>query len=365
MKRRVNVSAGPTKIPKSVKKRMRENMSVIVELSHRGKEFEKIVEKTKQNISELMSVPKDYSILFVNGGASSQYSNIVMNFVPYNYRENWEKQALYFISGYWSRRACEEAKRLGVNVISRDVMNSEKDTVFHVPNSVKYIHYCDNETIDGKEFSQIPLLDRKTNIICDMSSSILSKKVNIREYSMIYASAQKLLGIAGVTLVIINNEFLYKCSVKKYSIEIPKMIDYETYREMNSCYNTPPILAIYTMYEMSMWNLKYREEIERENKKKSEKLYKTIRKSKIFTRKCKEIENGVLKKSKMNVVFDLNEKYRHLRELFREFMEEKGINGYNGHINMGGYRISCYNQIRKREIKYIVKVLREFEYVFN
>jgi phosphoserine aminotransferase len=387
----INIAAGPTKIPQSVKNkiatRITRNNKSILELSHRDTEFKELLTKTKSNISELLNVPSDYSILFVNGGASSQFSNIVMNFVPYCYHgiKNFQEQAVYFVTGYWSEKACEEAKRLGVNVLSYNLRDNESEnTIFHVPNSVNYVHYCDNETIGGIEFSRIPLLDRKTNVICDMSSSILSKEINIREYSMIYASAQKLLGIAGVTLVIICNEFLYKCSVNKYSSQIPKMMDYEMYQMMDSCYNTPPIIAIYTMYEMTVWNLKNKKKIVRENFKKSKKLYATIIKSRIFTcnkknckdigkhckdigKHCKDIAThcNLLGYSRMNVIFDLDERYKHLKHLFEEFMQKQRIQGFHGHSSVGGYRISCYNQIRLWEIKCVVNALQDFEYVFS
>lgn len=373
----INVGAGPTKVPRSVKKKIAKSIynidSSILELSHREEKFKELLQKTKNNISELLNVPSDYSILFVNGGASSQFSNIVMNFVPHCYhsRENFQEQAVYFITGYWSQKACDEAKRLGVNVLSYSLYGNESEnTIFHLPHSVKYVHYCDNETVDGIEFSRIPLLDRKTNVICDMSSSILSKKINIQEYSMIYASAQKLLGIAGVTLVIIHNEFLYKSSINKYSMSIPKMLDYEMYQLTDSCYNTPPILAIYAMYEMSEWNLKNKYSIEKENLQKSKTLYKTINKSNIYTCKNKNIyqnndnDTYLIKCSSMNVIFDLNEEYKHLKQLFEEFMEHRGIRGFYGHSSIGGYRISCYNQIKLRDIKRVVNALRDFGYVF-
>lgn len=370
----INIAAGPTKIPQSVKKKIAKrilNNNSILELSHRDTEFKELLARTKNNISELLNVPSDYSILFVNGGASSQFSNIIMNFVPYCYHstKNFQEQAVYFVTGHWSQEACEEAKRLGVNVVSYNLYGHESEnTIFHVPHSANYVHYCDNETVDGIEFSRIPLLDRKTNVICDMSSSILSKEINIREYSMIYASAQKLLGIAGVTLLIIRNEFLYKCSVNKYSIQIPKMMDYEICQMMDSCYNTPPILAIYTMYEMTLWNLKNKIKIERENNKKSKILYNTIRKSRIFTygkkKNCKDSCN-LLEYSRMNVIFNFNEQYKHLKQFFEEFMQEQCIQGFHGHSSVGGYRISCYNQIRLREIKSVVDALRDFEYVFG
>lgn len=367
----INIAAGPTKIPQSVKKKIAKrilNNNSILELSHRDTEFKELLAKTKNNISELLNVPSDYSILFVNGGASSQFSNIIMNFVPYCYHstKNFQEQAVYFVTGHWSQKACEEAKRLGVNVVSYNLYGHESEnTIFHVPHSVNYVHYCDNETVDGIEFSRIPLLDRKTNVICDMSSSILSKEINIREYSMIYASAQKLLGIAGVTLLIIHNEFLYKCSVNKYSIQIPKMMDYEIYQIMDSCYNTPPILAIYTMYEMTVWNLRNKSKIKRENGEKSKNLYKTIQKSKIFTYGKKNSSGNLLKYSRTNVIFNFNEQYKHLKQFFEEFMQEQCIQGFHGHSSVGGYRISCYNQIRLQEIKCVVDALREFEYVFG
>jgi phosphoserine aminotransferase len=348
-----NFNAGPSILPKytienSAKAILElENSGLsILEISHRSKDFQKIVDDTVALVKEVLNVPQEYSVLFLGGGASMQFAMIPYNLLGEN------QTAAYLETGAWAKKAIKEAKLFGnVNVVasSADKNFTYIPKNFTVPDDSAYFHVTTNNTIYGSEIKE----DYKVNVpmVADMSSNIFSKPIDVSKYSLIYAGAQKNLGPAGVTLVIINPDILGKIERK-----IPSMLDYKIHIKNNSLYNTPPVFAIYASYLTLQWlkNSGGVAAIDKCNEAKAKLLYDEIDRNSIF--------NGTVEKesrSRMNVCFLANTPENEAE--FTKFAAERGMVGIKGHRDVGGFRASLYNAMPIDGVQALVDTMKEFE----
>jgi phosphoserine aminotransferase len=348
-----NFNAGPSILPeytlqhssKAVLELDNTGLSIL-EISHRSKDFQKIIEESTALVKELLNVPDEYSVLFLPGGASMQFCMIPYNLLSKNHT------ASYLETGAWSQKAIKEAKLFGkVNVAAS---SSDKNFTyipkkFSVPDDSVYFHITTNNTIYGTEIKED--YDVKVPLVADMSSDIFSRPIDISKYSLIYAGAQKNLGPAGVALVIIKPDILGKIERK-----IPSMMDYKIQIKNNSLYNTPPVYAVYASLMTLQWlkNIGGLKEIDKRNEAKAKLLYDEIDRNSIF--------NGTAEKdsrSRMNVCFLA--KSPELEEKFIKYSSEKGIVGIKGHRSVGGFRASLYNAMPIESVQFLITVMKEFE----
>jgi len=348
-----NFGAGPCILPKEVFQEAAQavidfnNTGLsILEISHRSKEFEAVVVETERLVRELLNVPLGYSILFLQGGASTQFAMIPMNLLPEGGR------AAYFDTGVWANKAAKEAKRVGnVEVIasSSDQNYTYIPKNIEVPTDVAYFHYTTNNTIYGTEVFETPR--SVAPIVADMSSDILSREINVADYGLIYAGAQKNMGPAGVTLVIVKDELLGKTGRT-----LPAIFDYDSHIKGGSMYNTPPVYSIY----VSMLNLRWLKAkggisvVEQENIVKARTLYDEIDRNTLFRGTAAKED-----RSRMNVTFVMNNP--DLEAEFLEFAKERGHIGIKGHRSVGGFRASIYNALSITSVNALVDTMQEFE----
>ncbi|MCB1144217.1 MAG: 3-phosphoserine/phosphohydroxythreonine transaminase [Leptospiraceae bacterium] len=356
MKRVYNFSAGPAMLPAEVLKRAQDEMMdwngsgmCVMEMSHRGKEYVSIAEKAEADLRELMAVPSNYKILFLQGGASTQFAMIPMNLLGDS------KNADYIYTGSWSKKAISEAKKFcSVNVAA----SSEKEKFTTIPDvstwnldkNAAYVHYTPNETIEGLEFQFIPDVGDKP-LVADMSSTILSRPIDVSKFGLIYAGAQKNIGPAGLVIVIIREDLL-----DKVSGTVPTMLQYKTHVEAESMYNTPPTYSWYIAGLVFDWlkrngGLSKMAEI---NKTKADKLYSAIDSSSMY-------RNPVDKphRSWMNVPFIL--KNADLDKPFLEEAKKSGLVTLAGHRSVGGMRASIYNAMPMEGVDALIEFMKEFE----
>lgn len=323
----------------------------IMEVSHRSKDFEPIINETIALFKEVLNIPENYTVLFLGGGASLQFCMI-----PYNFLK---KKAFYLNTGTWATRATEEARLLGfgeiIELSSKDKNFTYIPKGFDVPKDVDYVHITTNNTIRGTEiledldFGGIPL-------IADMSSDILSRPVDVSKYAMIYGGAQKNMGPAGVTFVIVNNDFLKTVPADRV---IPTMLRYQTHIENDSMYNTPPCINIFTVRETLLW-VKELGGVEYMNKladQRSELLYNAIDNSKMFVAPVQIKED----RSRMNINFVMKPEYKELEDEFIKFVASKNCVGLKGHRSVGGLRASTYNACTIEDVKVLIEAMKEFE----
>lgn len=319
----------------------------VLEISHRSKEFESVLQEVKVLLTELLKIPSGYSILFLQGGASHQFAMIPLNLM--------DKRSSYSITGYWSKRALSEASSIGETQIA---FSSEGENFKRTPRrdevipdeSSSFLHITSNNTIYGTQYREFPET-KNIPLIADMSSDILSRGIEVSNFGLIYAGAQKNLGPAGVTLVIIRDD-LIKRSYRK----LPIILRYSTHAENNSLYNTPPVFAIYIINLVLRW-LKRQggvKKIEEINSKKAELIYKTLDNSS-FYKGIAETES----RSKMNVVFKLPD--AKLEERFTDEAKKAGMTGLKGHRVIGGIRVSIYNACPMEWVETLVDFMKEFE----
>lgn len=357
MSRIYNFSAGPAMLPEAVMDKAREEfinwrgtgMSVM-EISHRSSDFvNHVMKPAEKNLRELMQVPENYKILFVTGGASSQFA-----MVPLNLLGN-KKSADYFNTGIWSQKAINEAKRFCVvNIAASSEINGY--TMIPSPEQWQlnpdsaYVHYTPNETINGVEFPMIPEIDN-VPLVADMSSSILSQPIDVSRFGIIYAGAQKNMGPPGLAIVIIREDLIgYALS------HTPTLYNYNTYAAHDSLYNTPNTFAIYMANLVFTWvkeqgGLKKMGQI---NQRKAQKLYELIDASNGFYRN--NIER--IARSRMNIVFYLpNDE---LQQLFLQQSHEAGLAYLKGHKTVGGIRASIYNAMPEEGVDALVSFMKDF-----
>ena len=348
-----NFNAGPSILPeytlqhssKAVLELDNTGLSIL-EISHRSKDFQKIIEESTSLVKELLNVPDEYSVLFLPGGASMQFCMIPYNLLSKNHT------ASYLETGAWSQKAIKEAKLFGkVNVAAS---SSDKNFTyipekFTVPNDSVYFHITTNNTIYGTEIKED--YDVKVPLVADMSSNIFSRPIDISKYSLIYAGAQKNLGPAGVALVIIKPDILGKIERK-----IPSMMDYKIQIKNNSLYNTPPVYAVYASLMTLQWlkNIGGLKEIDKRNEAKAKLLYDEIDRNSIFEGTAEKDS-----RSRMNICFLA--KSPELEEKFIKYSSEKGIVGIKGHRSVGGFRASLYNAMPEESVQFLITVMKEFE----
>jgi phosphoserine aminotransferase len=348
-----NFNAGPSILPRiaienSAKAILELNGSglSLLEISHRSKDFQAIIDEAVALFKELLNIPPNFHVLFLGGGASLQFC-----MVPYNLLKT---KAAYLETGVWAKKAIKEAKFFGqVDIVAS---SSDKNFTyvpknFSIPADADYFHITTNNTIYGSELHTD--IDSPVPLVADMSSDILSRPVDVSKYAIIYGGAQKNIGPAGVTVVIIREDIL-----GKMDRPIPTMLDYRTHIKEGSLFNTPPCFAIYTCLETLKWikGLGGVTAIQAMNQKKAQLLYDAIDNSKIFI--------GTVEKesrSLMNICFVMKEQYKDKEDAFMEFAKGKGMIGIKGHRSVGGFRASCYNALPIESVQALVDTMKEFE----
>jgi len=348
-----NFNAGPSILPREVIEKTAQavldfngsGLSVL-EISHRSKDFEAVMNETVALFKELLNIPEGYSVLFLGGGASLQFCMI-----PFNL---FEKKAAFLNTGVWANKAMKEAKGFGevVEVASSKDANYTfipKDYV--IPADADYFHITTNNTIYGTEI--LTDIDSPVPLIADMSSDIFSRPMDVSKYGLIYGGAQKNLAPAGLAFVIVKDELLGK--VSRY---IPTMLNYKTHIADGSMFNTPPVLPIYSALE-TLRLLKANGglvEMEKKNIAKAELLYNAIDNSKIFVGTAAKED-----RSRMNICFVMKPEYKELEADFQKFASERGMVGIKGHRSVGGFRASTYNALPIESVQALVDCMQEFE----
>ena len=349
-----NFNAGPSIIPEKVKEQTAKGVLdlngiglSVMEISHRSKEFSAIIEEAASLIRELLVVPDSHSVIFTHGGASLNFC-----MVPYNLMQ---KKAAYLDTGSWSSKAMKEAKLFGeVEVVasSKDKNYTYIPKNFTIPSDVDYFHITTNNTIFGTEIKTD--FDSPVPLIADASSDILSRPMDISKYGMIYGGAQKNVGPAGVAFVIIKNDIL-----GKVDRPIPSMLNYSTYIDNGSLYNTPSCLAVYGCLLMLRWlkDLGGVGAIHKINVEKANMLYDEINRNKLFKSTILAEED----RSIMNVTFVMADEYKEKEADFLQYAVSQGMVGIKGHRSVGGFRASIYNAVPVESVKALITAMKEFE----
>jgi phosphoserine aminotransferase len=349
---RHNFGAGPCILPQEVFKQasravldFKDGLSIL-EISHRTPEFEAVVAETEKLIKELLNVPEGYSVLLLQGGASLQFAMVPYNLLPEG------KTASYLETGVWANKAIKEVSAFGkANVVasSKEANFTYIPKEYSIPEDSAYFHYTSNNTIYGTELFEVP--ETNLPIVCDMSSDIMSRVIDVSKFGIIYAGAQKNIGPAGLTVVIVKDDILGKNGRK-----IPSMLDYKAHADGGSMYNTPPVFSIY----VAMLNLRWLKakggvaEIEKENIAKARALYAEIDRNPLFKGTC-----AVEDRSRMNVCFVMENP--ELEKPFLKYMEDNGIEGIKGHRSVGGFRASMYNALPITSVHTLIELMQLFE----
>lgn len=353
-----NFSAGPCILPQEVFDKMSEAVidfngsgSSIMEISHRRADAQEVIDTAISLVKELMHVPDSHEVIFTQGGASLQF---VM--VPFNLMKINGGRAAYMETGVWAKNAIKEAKRLGeVEIIasSADKNFSYIPKEFTIPSDVDYFHCTSNNTIFGTQMKSFP--KSPVPIVCDMSSDILSKPIDVSQFDVIYAGAQKNMGPAGSAVTIINKEVLGKTGR-----DIPAYLNYQTHINKGSAFNTWPVLAIYGVMLNLQWLKKLGgvPAISKINQAKAELLYTEIDRNSLFLGTAANED-----RSEMNATFVLKDES--LKAEFDKMWKEAGISSLNGHRDVGGYRASMYNALPIESVEVLVEVMKAFEQKFG
>lgn len=353
-----NFSAGPCILPQEVFEKTAQAVldfnnsgSSIMEISHRRADAQEVLENSIQLVKDLLNVPESHDVIFTQGGASLQFT-----MVPFNLMKNQGGKAAYLDTGVWAKKAIVEAKRMGEVVIPGSSSDKNYNYIpknYEIPADVDYFHCTSNNTIFGTQMKSFP----KTAVpmVCDMSSDILSKEIDVSQFDIIYAGAQKNMGPAGSVVTIVNKEVLGNTER-----DIPNYLNYLTHISKDSAFNTWPVLAIYGVMLNLEWlkNLGGVPEISKRNKAKAELLYNEIDRNEMFKGNA-EVED----RSEMNVCFILkDEKFK---SDFDKMWKDAGIVNLNGHRDAGGYRASIYNAMPIESVQVLVDVMKEFESKFG
>jgi phosphoserine aminotransferase len=355
IQRIVNFAAGPAVLPVSVLEEARDALLSlgdtgigILEHSHRGKAFLAVYYETVALLREVGRIPDDYEVLFLQGGASTQFFMVPMNFLPR------DQTADYLVTGAWSEKAVAEAKRFGTTHVAA----SSKDRNYcYIPKTHNYsprpayVHFTSNNTIFGTQFAAEPAIPKDTLLFCDASSDIFSRPIDVPRYALIYAGAQKNLGPSGVTLVILRKDLIARAPK-----DLPTMLQYRTHADNESMYNTCPTFGIYMIGLVAKW-IKSQgglTALGARNLAKAEKLYSALDASRLFKATADRDSRSL-----MNVTFvaaseDLNNQ-------FLKFAESQGLDGLKGHRSVGGMRASLYNAFPPEGVDALVDVIKRFE----
>jgi len=355
MKCTYNFSAGPAVLPKSVMLRAQAEMidwhdsgMSVMEMSHRGKHYMSIIEKVESDFRSLFNVPKNYKVLFLQGGAIAQNSMVPLNLLN-------GKKANYVVSGYWSKRSYQDALPFGdmsIAASSESIGYTKAPDLkeWKIDSSASYIHYCSNETIHGVEYFDLPSV-KTIPVVADMSSHILSRPVDISQFGVIYAGAQKNIGPAGLTIVIVRDDLLEVASPLT-----PSVFNWKTQAENQSMINTPTTYSIYMAGLVFEWLIELGglAAIEKQNIKKAELLYNYIDSSDFYSNPI-DIKN----RSRMNVPFRIQNEDLHAS--FVTGAENLGMIGLKGHRLVGGIRASIYNAMPIEGVQALVDYMKDFE----
>lgn len=356
MSRVYNFSAGPAVLPEEVLKEVAEEMMdyqgtgmSVMEMSHRSADFQKIIDEAEQDLRDLMKIPDNYKVLFLQGGASQQFAMIPMNLMK-------NKVADYIVTGQWAKKAAKEAEKYGeVHVVA----SSEDKTFSYIPDcsdldiseDADYVYICENNTIYGTKFKELPNTKGKT-LVADVSSCFLSEPVDVSKYGVIYGGVQKNVGPAGVVIAIIREDLITDDVLEG----TPTMLKYKTHADAKSLYNTPPAYGIYICGKVFKWLKKQGglEAIKERNEKKAEILYDYLDESKLF-------KGTVVPKDRslMNVPFVTGDK-----DLDAKFVKEAkkaGFENLKGHRSVGGMRASIYNAMPIEGVEKLVEFMKAFE----
>jgi phosphoserine aminotransferase len=351
-----NFSAGPAVLPLEVLEEAREHLlsmpgvgMSILEISHRSKPFDEIIQGAEADIRTLAAIPDGYHVLFLQGGASLQFSMVPMNLLPQ------EGSADYIVTGSWSQKAVKEAKRVGAVRIAG---STEADHFTRIPVQAElaldphaaYVHYTTNNTIFGTEFGYVPEVGR-VPLVADTSSDMFSGPVDVSKFALIYAGAQKNLAPAGVTLVIIRDDMLTRTPSS-----LATMLQYPVHAENQSLYNTPPVFAIYVMRLVLAWLLKKGglEAIGEVNIRKADRLYAEIDRTGFYRAHAQPGS-----RSRMNITFRLPSE--ELEKVFAKEATAAGLDGLKGHRSVGGIRASIYNAFPEEGVDALVHFMQDFE----
>lgn len=352
--KKYNFGAGPSILPQEVIRATAEacinfdGMDLsLMEISHRSPNFQAVIDEARALVVELLQLPADYSVIFLGGGASTQFC-----YVPYNLLEH---KAVYLNTGTWAKKALKEAKLFGevVEVASSEAAHYTylpKD--FTVPTDADYFHITTNNTIYGTEWHED--LDSPVPLVADMSSDIFSRVIDPTKYALIYAGAQKNLSMAGVTLVIVRNDVL-----GKVTRPLPTMIDYRTHIDKGSMFNTPPVVPIFTCLQTLRW-IKAQggvAEMERRAHQRAQLLYGEIDRNSLFRGTVTDPAD----RSYMNVCFVMAEGHEALESEFLSFATARGMHGIKGHRSVGGFRASIYNAMPLEGVQALVETMQAFE----
>lgn len=354
-----NFSAGPCILPQEVFEEtakavlnFNDSGSSIMEISHRRADAQEVLDTTISLVKELLNVPDTHEVIFTQGGASLQF---VM--VPFNLMKNENGKAAYLETGVWAKKAIVEAKRMGEIVVPGTSSDKNFNYIpknYTIPSDVDYFHCTSNNTIFGTQMKNFPE-NSPVPVVCDMSSDILSKPVDVSKFDLIYAGAQKNMGPAGSVVVIINKEILGKTGR-----DIPNYLNYQTHISKGSAFNTWPVLAIYGVYQNLKWLKKLGgvPEITKINQAKADLLYTEIDRNPLF--------NGTAAKedrSEMNACFVLKDESQ--KADFDALWKDAGIVNLGGHRDVGGYRASMYNAMPIESVQVLVDVMKRFEEQFG
>lgn len=352
--KKYNFGAGPSILPQEVMKATSDacvefqGMGLsLMEISHRTKEFQAVMDEAQALFKELLNIPEGYSVLFLGGGASLEFC-----MVPYNLLN---KKAAYLNTGVWAKKALKEAKFFGEVMevaSSADANYTFIPKGYTIPADADYFHITTNNTIYGTELHED--LDSPVPLVADMSSDIFSRPVDVSKYGLIYGGAQKNLSMAGVTFVIVKDELL-----GHVDRPIPTMLDYRTHVEKDSMFNTPPVVPIFCALQTLKW-IKANggvEAMQKRAEERAEVLYSEIDRNKLFRATVTAKED----RSYMNICFVMADEYKELEADFLKFATERGMSGIKGHRSVGGFRASCYNAMPLEGVKALVACMQEFE----
>lgn len=360
MERVFNFSAGPAMLPTDALQRAKDELldwhdcgMSVMEMTHRGKRFGSIVEKIERDFRELLAIPDNYTVLFLHGGSRSQFAMVPMNLL------NGASSAAYAITGLWGDLSAQEASRY-CNI--NEVVNTKDSRCTSIPDAPDwqpihdndaYLHYVDNETVNGVEFANVPASHGKP-LVCDMSSNLLTRPVDINKFGLIYACAQKNLGPAGVTMLIIRNDLL-QCKALEFT---PSMFRYKEHADKQSMYNTPPTYPWYVSGLVFEWVKEQGglQEMDKRNRAKSDKLYAFIDGSDFYDNPVR-----VSARSRVNVPFTIKGGDPDLEAAFVKESEEQHLMNLKGHRFVGGLRASIYNAMPMAGVDALIDFMMDFE----
>jgi phosphoserine aminotransferase len=348
-----NFNAGPCVLPKPVIEsaieaiRNFDNTGIgVLEISHRTPGWERIMKETEELWKELLQIPDNYRVIFLGGGASTQFYTVAANLLG--------KKAAYLQTGVWAKKAAKEAKLYGeVEIVasSEDKNYTYIPKNYTIPTDADYFHITTNNTIYGTEIKTD--IDSPILLVADMSSDIMSREVDVKKYGLIYGGAQKNVGPAGVTFVIVREDILGKIDRK-----LPSMVDYRTHIGESSMFNTPPVFSIFVMHETLKWvkelgGLKAMNKI---NTDKANLLYNEIDRNPLFVGTAEKESRSI-----MNICFVMSDNYKEKEADFMAFAKERGMVGIKGHRSVGGFRASLYNACPIESVQALVDCMQEFE----